>query len=137
MARGAKKEINELETVSFEEALAELAGFGEKYELIIESAEKARKLLSKLAKARKNKELSQRDLAEIVNIKQPQLARYESCESMPRLDTLLRIAEALDLQVSLNEKFETLSFSTEGTYDPNSGTLFKVESCKVRGGVQA
>lgn len=42
---------------------------------------------------------TQRDLAEISGIKQPMIARIETLSTMPRLDTLVTLATALDLDV--------------------------------------
>ena len=42
--------------------------------------------------------MSQRDLAKISGIKQPMIARIEKFDSIPRLDTIVKIAYALGLK---------------------------------------
>ena len=48
-------------------------------------------LIGKMIKAREEKGLSQRDLAELSGVKQPAIARMESMKSTPQLDTLLKV----------------------------------------------
>jgi predicted transcriptional regulator len=57
----------------------------------------------KVAERRQEKGLSQRELAEIVGTTQSAIARLERGGRPPRIDTLLRIADALDcdLQIEL------------------------------------
>lgn len=49
-------------------------------------------------KRRIDLKISQRELAKMTGIKQPVIARIECFEETPRLDTLVKIAKALDLQ---------------------------------------
>lgn len=46
--------------------------------------------MNSFVKERENKHLSQRDLAELLDWKQPALARMERLEVIPRLDTFLK-----------------------------------------------
>ncbi len=48
--------------------------------------------------------LSQRDLANLSGIKQPMIARIETFDSLPRLDTLMRLAKALNLKISVEDE---------------------------------
>ena len=50
--------------------------------------------------------MSQRDLAEKTGIKQPMIARIEKFDSIPRLDTIVKIAYALGLTITFDSKFE-------------------------------
>ncbi len=70
-------------------------------------------IASELAERRAARGLSQRELAVLVGTTQSAIARLESGGRPPRIDTLLRIADALDcdLQVKLTPRTE----STEGT----------------------
>ena len=52
-------------------------------------------LIGKVIEARKEKGLSQRDLAELSGVKQPAIARLESMQSTPNIDTLLKILQPL------------------------------------------
>ena len=54
-----------------------------------------------IKKSRKNKGLSQKQLAEILNLSEITIRRYEKCSNVPTIETLDKIAIALD--VPLNE----------------------------------
>jgi DNA-binding XRE family transcriptional regulator len=59
-----------------------------------------------IAKAREARHLTQRDLAAITGIKQPQLARIERGQA-PKLATLVKIAAALNAAVSISPEGQT------------------------------
>lgn len=46
--------------------------------------------------------MSQRDLAKKTGIKQPMIARIENFDTIPRLDTLVKISRALELKIELS-----------------------------------
>lgn len=54
-----------------------------------------------LLEARIDAGLTQREMAERLGVKQPALARWEAGETMPTLDTLYRVAQALQLEFSV------------------------------------
>lgn len=56
-----------------------------------------------IARLREDRGLTQRDLAKITGIKQPQIARIEKGQ-MPTLETLWRLAEALDAEVVIGPR---------------------------------
>ncbi len=58
-------------------------------------------LLNKLVETRKNKKITQEELAKKIGVTQSAIARFESKANSPRLDTVLEIAEALGLQIEL------------------------------------
>jgi ribosome-binding protein aMBF1 (putative translation factor) len=62
----------------------------------------ARLVAAKLIEYRFDHELSQRALAEVLGVKQPQIARWESGESLPSADNLALIAGALDIEIVLS-----------------------------------
>jgi predicted transcriptional regulator len=57
------------------------------------------KIADRVAERRLEKGLSQRELAELVGTTQSAIARLERGGRPPRIDTLLRIAEALDCEL--------------------------------------
>ena len=57
-------------------------------------------IIVKLISKRIELKMSQRQLAEKSGIKQPMIARIEKFESIPRLDTLVRLANALSLIIT-------------------------------------
>jgi ribosome-binding protein aMBF1 (putative translation factor) len=58
----------------------------------------ARMVAAKLIEYRYDHELSQRGLAELVGVKQPQIARWESGESLPQPENLSRLAGKLKIE---------------------------------------
>jgi len=52
-------------------------------------------LITALVEARKERGLSQRDLEAISGVKQPQIARMESGDTNPQLDTVLKVLAAM------------------------------------------
>ena len=58
-------------------------------------------LIGKVIEARKEKGLSQRDLAVLSGVKQPAIARLESMQATPKIDTLIRILNPLGYTLSI------------------------------------
>jgi predicted transcriptional regulator len=61
-------------------------------------------IADKVAERRVQKNLSQRELAELCGTTQSAIARLERGGRPPRIDTLLRIAEALDCELVVDLK---------------------------------
>ena len=61
----------------------------------------SRQIAGQVADRRKERGLSQADLAELVGTTQSAIARLESGGRPPRIDTLLRIANALDADLHI------------------------------------
>jgi predicted transcriptional regulator len=61
-------------------------------------------IADKVAERRVAMNMSQRELAELVGTTQSAIARLERGGSPPRIDTLLRIAEALDCELVVDLK---------------------------------
>jgi len=55
----------------------------------------AKKLGKKIKLARVELDLTQAELAEKIGAKQKSISRYESCLSMPSIETLVKIAKVL------------------------------------------
>jgi DNA-binding XRE family transcriptional regulator len=64
-------------------------------------------IADKVAERRKELGLSQAELAELVATTQSSIARLESGGRPPRIDTLLRIADALDCELLVDLKPRT------------------------------
>lgn len=58
-------------------------------------------IIDKLVALRKEKGLTQRELAKASNLTQPAIARLESKSAIPQLDTLLKVADALGCSLAL------------------------------------
>ena len=59
-------------------------------------------LIDKLITIRKNKGISQERLAKLTNITRCTLTRIETKKNIPKIDTFLKIVNALDCQISLD-----------------------------------
>lgn len=66
--------------------------------------EKEYELLEEISKYRKEKHLTQRELAKILKIKQPMLAKIEKSKNSPQLNTLLKILDSLGYTVEFVKK---------------------------------
>jgi len=60
-------------------------------------------LIEELSKLRKEKQLSQRELCEIINLKQPALAKIEKRKNSPQLSTLIKILDAMDYHIEFKK----------------------------------
>ena len=60
------------------------------------------KIISQVIDLRNKKKITQKQLAELVNTKQPSIARLESGDYNPSLDFLKKIAEVLDADLDVN-----------------------------------
>lgn len=58
-------------------------------------------IIDELIELRKAKGLTQRELAKATNLAQPAIARLERKAAIPQLDTLLKVAAALDYELEL------------------------------------
>ena len=58
-------------------------------------------IIDELIELRKEKGLTQRELAKAANLTQPAIARLESKGATPQLDTLLKVAAALGYNLEL------------------------------------
>ena len=66
--------------------------------------EKEFKLLEEISKLRIEHNLTQRQLANILNMKQPMLAKIEKSKNSPQLNTLLKILDSLGYTIEFVEK---------------------------------
>lgn len=58
-------------------------------------------IIDLLVARRREKGLTQRDLAKAANLAQPAIARLESKSVIPQLDTLLKVAAALECKLEI------------------------------------
>ena len=59
------------------------------------------KLIGRLIEVRNNKKMSQRKLAQICNIKQPEIAWIESFKCSPQVDTLIKLLVPLEYTLKI------------------------------------
>ncbi len=86
---------------AFDEVWDDLKASGEKEKQFYEAAEETARIINELSEERIRRGLSQRELAEMSGLKQSAIARMESLQSTPRLDTLVRVANALNVKLEL------------------------------------
>ena len=70
----------------------------------IEIAQKIASIISELIIARNNMNLTQAELAEKCGLKQSAIARMENLNVFPRIDTIIRVANCLNVDVGIREK---------------------------------
>ncbi len=58
-------------------------------------------IIDSLVEQRHSKGMTQKDLAKASNLTQSVIARLESKKAMPQLDTLLKVASALDCNIAV------------------------------------
>ena len=61
-------------------------------------------LVGKMIEARESKGLTQKQLADLVGMKQPAIARLESLKAVPRVDTLIKILSPLGYTIKIVHK---------------------------------
>lgn len=70
----------------------------------LELSDQISKMIIKITEKRIALGMSQRDLANVSGIKQPMIARIEKFAVVPRLDTIIKIANCLDLTFDIKNK---------------------------------
>lgn len=74
------------------------------FDVLNQEEKKASDLVTTLIVERKNKKISQRELAEMTGLKQSTIARIERDIVVPKLDTFIKIAIALNLDLNIKPK---------------------------------
>ena len=101
--------------ISLDQMLQNIKARSEDSRLTIEAAEKTIKIINKLTESREALGLTQRDLAKKCGIQQPALARIETCKVIPKLNTIIKIAEAVGVKIesftSMEEKQMKIIYS--------------------------
>lgn len=87
------------ELISLDKMLENIKSKNENSKRTIESAENTIKIINKIEKARIDLGMTQRDLADKCGIKQPALARIETCKVIPKLNTIISIAKAVGVEI--------------------------------------
>lgn len=62
------------------------------------------KLIEKLVEARKSKDITQKELAELVGVSQQAISRLELEKHIPKMDTFIKILDGLDLELTIISK---------------------------------
>lgn len=90
-------------SISLNELLNDIKANDESTKLFIEAADKSVEIIDKIVKAREKLGLTQRELAKKCGIKQPALARIETYKVIPKINTLIKLAEAVGITIEAME----------------------------------
>lgn len=82
------------------EMIEELNSYQEHEKILIDME---MELINELSRLRKERKLSQKELCEIINFKQPTLAKIEKRKNSPQLSTLIKILDALDYHIEFKK----------------------------------
>jgi len=88
--------------VPHDEVLAELLATNSAFRAEFERAKMASAVALAVFTYRTDRGLSQRALADMLGMRQPQVARIEAGEVNPTMDTLTRLSKALGLHVTID-----------------------------------
>ncbi len=91
-----------MKTAYFDDAWEELKNQDNESQLTYGTAEEVARIIVELIEARVERGYSQRDLAGLCGIKQSAIARMESLKTIPRLDTVIRVAGAMGITIVLS-----------------------------------
>ena len=89
-------------TVPHDEVLAKLLATNSAFRAEFERAKLASAVALAVFTYRTDRGLSQRALADMLGMRQPQVARIEAGEVNPTMDTLTRLSKALGLHVTID-----------------------------------
>ncbi len=87
------------ELISLDQMFENIKSKSEESKLSIEASEKAIAIINKIVKARESLGLTQRELAKKCGIQQPALARIETFKVVPQINTLIKIAQAVGVNI--------------------------------------
>ena len=87
------------ELISLDKMFENIKSKNEESKLSIEASEKAIAIINKIVKARKSLGLTQRELAKKCGIQQPALARIETFKVVPQINTLIKIAQVVGINI--------------------------------------
>lgn len=62
------------------------------------------KLIEKLVETRKAKSMTQKELADLAGVSQQAISRLELEKHIPKMDTLIRLLDSLDLEITISPK---------------------------------
>lgn len=62
------------------------------------------KLIEKLVETRRAKDITQKELAELVGVSQQAISRLELEKHIPKMDTFIKILDGLDLELTIVSK---------------------------------
>ena len=98
--------------ISLEEMFDKIKAEDENAKIVLDSADKTVEIIRKVVAARERAGLSQREVAKRCGIKQPALARIEALKVVPKLNTIIKIAKAVGVEVTAFDENDSLFSQT-------------------------
>lgn len=89
---------------TFDNVWEDLKASGAEEKKFFEAAEETARIINELTEERIRSGITQRQLAEKTGLKQTAIARMESLQSTPRLDTLVRVTNALGIKLEITKE---------------------------------
>lgn len=93
----------------------------------IEAAKKAGDIIAQLIIERHNQGLTQNELAEKAGLTQSAIARLEKLDALPRLDTILKVVNALGLELILVDKQSVITCSEQSYTMRDKYTISEID----------
>lgn len=90
-----------MDRIFFDNVWEELKNESEESKIVYQTAEELSCLINTIIEARVSRGITQRELASKCGLKQAAIARMESLKTIPRIDTLLKITNALSLKINV------------------------------------
>ena len=82
-------------------------------------------IISEITRTRVKRGISQRELEKLSGIKQPMIDRIERGECSPRIDTLIKLLLALDLELTVKPRKQAKKSSPVQIVEPNKEAVSK------------
>lgn len=95
-------------SMTFEEMWENIKSKDENTRESLEVAERVGAIINSITNARISQGVSQRELADRCGVKQSAIARMERLQVMPRLDTVVKVANSLGLCISAEKVYSTV-----------------------------
>ena len=101
-----RKEVNKMpyKKIDAGKIIEEKANNNPEFAKAYEDVKNEYRIIQQVIKARKEKSLTQKELAEKVGVKQQEISRLENEKHTPTLGNLIRILDGLDLELKIEEK---------------------------------
>lgn len=114
----------------YEDVWEELKNENSESRMVFETADDISRIIVELIEARVDRGYTQRQLADKCGIKQSAIARMESLKTIPRLDTVIRVANALKVVISVERVTAYISKLDDYNYiEENDSNYYSVNSC--------
>lgn len=112
------------ELISLDEMFENIKSKNETFRRSVEASEKTIDIINKIVKTREGLGVTQRELAKKCGIKQPALARIETFKVVPKINTLIKITQALGMSLEMftaEERNLTITLLSRSQFEIKAG----------------